>query len=84
VRLIAVFTDKVNSYFLLFLEADDHGLHGWTGMKNPDVECRICAIRDIRGSPDSSCLLVSIRGLIILLRDLSDEVLENLCDLGRI
>jgi hypothetical protein len=46
-----------------------------------NVECRICAIRDIRGSPNSSGLLVSIRGLIILLRDLRDEVLKNLSDL---
>jgi len=28
-----------------------------------------------------SCLFVSIRGLIILLRDLRDEVLKNLSDL---
>jgi hypothetical protein len=33
------------------------------GRRKPNVECRICAIRDIRGSPNSSCLLVSIRGL---------------------
>ena len=56
------------------------GRHGWTGMTK--FECRICAIRDIRGSPNSSCLLVSIRGLfIILLRELCSEVLKNLKNL---
>ena len=45
-------------------------------------ECRICAIRDIRGSPNSSSLLVSIRSLfIILLRELCSEVLKNLKNL---
>jgi hypothetical protein len=49
-----------------------------TRMDGNEEECPICVIRDIRGSPDSSCLLVYIRGLTILIRELRTEVLKNL------